>query len=398
MKKIILPLFLMAILISYLNCHFSEANSVIPKLFPVEVKGKWGYINEEGKIVIKPQFRKATHFYEGIARVDKHIEISESEIEKAYRTLPEREARRQIKELEKNAGWYLINSRGSQVSKSMTNSSYPMSDGLILFNERSRGYSGYGFIDKTGQVVINPEFKRAENFTDGLARFSNSVGGFGFLNKKGEVQFHTRYPSVYPFTDGLAVIRDRNYAYGAIDKNGNTVISPMFEQAYPFSDSLAEVRLKEKWGYIDTKGAIIIEPKYEETRPFKEGLAAVKIGKKWGFIDKDGNMIIEPNDYEQTYYFSEGLCLILTKVQDTAGIWREYYGYINKKGEMVIEPKFSEAYSFRGGLAVVDTKDNGWSYINKKGELVFDGQTGQIRPDVSFFTYGLVNAVGRRFE
>src|SRR5579862_394911 len=38
-------------------------------LFPVDVKGKWGYIDEKGKIVIEPTFESAANFTEGLAAV-----------------------------------------------------------------------------------------------------------------------------------------------------------------------------------------------------------------------------------------------------------------------------------------------------------------------------------------
>ena len=39
------------------------------ELFPVKQKGKWGYFDKTGKIIIKPQFDDAGNFYEGLASV-----------------------------------------------------------------------------------------------------------------------------------------------------------------------------------------------------------------------------------------------------------------------------------------------------------------------------------------
>jgi len=40
-----------------------------PYYFPVEVKERWGYIDQNGKIVIKPSYKAAAHFTEGLAPV-----------------------------------------------------------------------------------------------------------------------------------------------------------------------------------------------------------------------------------------------------------------------------------------------------------------------------------------
>jgi len=46
----------------------TQVENSIP-LFPIEKDGKWGYIDNTGRIVIKPQFDEARDFSEGLARV-----------------------------------------------------------------------------------------------------------------------------------------------------------------------------------------------------------------------------------------------------------------------------------------------------------------------------------------
>ena len=38
-------------------------------LFPVSIKGRFGYINAEGHLVVPAQFRQATPYYNGFAKV-----------------------------------------------------------------------------------------------------------------------------------------------------------------------------------------------------------------------------------------------------------------------------------------------------------------------------------------
>ena len=60
-------LFLLAVL---LVCVQIALSGDLIRLWPVEVNGKWGYIDDRGKIVIEPQFDSAGSFREGaLARV-----------------------------------------------------------------------------------------------------------------------------------------------------------------------------------------------------------------------------------------------------------------------------------------------------------------------------------------
>lgn len=82
----------------------------------------------------------------------------------------------------------------------------------------------YGYIDKTGKVVISPQFEYAGAFSEGLAEIK--IG-----NK-----------------------------CGYIDKMGKIVIPPQFDDVWPFSDGIAIVAISDKLGYIDRTGKYIWNP------------------------------------------------------------------------------------------------------------------------------------------
>ena len=43
-----------------------------------------------------------------------------------------------------------------------------------------------GYVNKSGEVVIKPDYLVSENFVNGLARVSKSENTFSIINKKGE--------------------------------------------------------------------------------------------------------------------------------------------------------------------------------------------------------------------
>jgi hypothetical protein len=62
-----------------------------------------------------------------------------------------------------------------------------------------------------------------------------------------------------------------------------------------FSEGLASVRIGDKSGYIDLSGQFVINPQFDLAFPFIDGLALVAKGRgsdaELGWIDKAGNYV-----------------------------------------------------------------------------------------------------------
>jgi len=72
MKGRILPSVLASIALLFLLLAFaapSPGGDEGPRLYPVVVEGKWGYIDNTGKVAVAPRFGAAFRFSEGLAPV-----------------------------------------------------------------------------------------------------------------------------------------------------------------------------------------------------------------------------------------------------------------------------------------------------------------------------------------
>lgn len=112
-----------------------------------------------------------------------------------------------------------------------------------------------------------------------------------------------------------------------------------------------------KWGFINKRGEWIIPNEYEEVYFFSEGLAAAKYFGNWGFIDRHGKWVIQP-EFTDAKPFYEGLACVMKDNK---------WGYINKKGAWHFEPKLSVVSSFSDGKAIIKNGD-GYVFINKDGD------------------------------
>lgn len=260
----------------------------------VKFQGKWGYIDKTGKEVIYPQFTSAYDFSEGLAAVSKFVNYHYTEYgfinNKGEFAFPAGKVKNVTYKIKGDFvnGYSII--EGSVNHKVAYGLDY-RGIGFISkegkasvgrgFRELYNYYEGvaraqksvghkYGFINEKQKWVINPIFDEAGDFVEGLARVKiNSNWGFidksgvvvinkDILNSKTSIQTNPPFDAVSDFSEGLAVVKVRNKV-GFIDKNGNWVIQPELINAKPFKNGIARVKFPNSkgWNYIDKTGKIL---------------------------------------------------------------------------------------------------------------------------------------------
>lgn len=232
----------------------------------------------------------------------------------------------------------------------------------------------YGFMNKKGEVVIEPQFDGTQGFaTNGLA-IVKSNGKIGCVNEKGEFVIDAEYdPLSSYFYNGLISLRLNGY-YGVVDELGNTVVEHKFDYIGNFAkNGLAPAEIDNKYGYIDKKGQWVIEKQFDKAGDFADnGFACVKKGNKYGYIDESGEFIIEPQFDVAEKFFDNGLA--------AAGN-EDKFGIIDETGAFLIKPQFDQVCQFfENGLILVLIGDgsleyDNYFYVNKQGNVIFKNQS-----------------------
>ena len=249
------------------------------------------------------------------------------------------------------------------------------SDGMARVTDENLKY---GFIDKTGHLVIPCQYDDAGDFSEGFAWVQDESLKYGFIDKTGALVVPCQYEYVSDFSEGLAYVA--NYAWsenrgrGYIDATGRMVISLPYAGGADFSEGLAWAQDENfKYGFIDKTGKLVIPCQYDHAGDFSEGLAAVMDESgKWGFINKAGELVI-PFQYDVSGYalhFSEGLAAVM----DESG----KCGYIDKTGQLAIPFQFNDAGSFSEGLAAVMDESGKCGYIDTAGNVAVPFQYDSI--------------------
>jgi len=88
----------------------------------------------------------------------------------------------------------------------------------------------WGYIDKTGRLVLPAVYYSAIPFTEALATVSDGVLD-GYINREGKVVISHQFERAGPFHSGLAAVSGLRGA-GLITRNGHYTAGPFIEREF----------------------------------------------------------------------------------------------------------------------------------------------------------------------
>lgn len=347
------------------------------RLFPVEKKRKWGYMNEEGKMVIDFKYDLAQPFNKGYAVVAlnrmpclinaKEKRVVDTGLYQFIGTCNEglvpvmdykfkryyldtngkvaialdadiydagafykgvaRVAKKSIETQQRFGAdisnltykFAYINNKGKYITP------FNFDDCDDFSNSPARYMKGekFGLIDSTGKIITEPIFNNISEFNEGLA-VVNINGKFGFINQAGVQVVKPVYDFARMFSNGMAAVEKDN-KIGFINTNGELIIAPTFDAVRPFGDNRCAVSLQGKWGFIDKKGTVIYNYQFEDAGVFNNGVCPIKRNKKWGAIDITGRIVV-PFEFEFVGNFDNGIADVIINGINL---------YVNARGELL---------------------------------------------------------------
>ncbi|MBP6935083.1 MAG: WG repeat-containing protein [Paludibacteraceae bacterium] len=348
MKKSFLYVAVLALCAAaFVSCEPNTQRTDKTKVWPAfNADMKCGYINIKGEFVVPCIYDGAALFSSGLGLVVKEgtTDFTLSFINAkgdTKITLPSNAEANpfcedmSLGQMTKGSNWGFRDPSGKLAIAAIYEDVDDFSNGAAIFVNSD---GKYGAIDKSGKVIVQPQWDRLLDFSCELARYRTGKAGdykYGFIDKSGKIAIDASFPTwdwVGPFSENLAPFRSGT-KYGFIDKKGNVAIQPLYDEVGFFSEGLAAVELNDKWGYIDTKGTMKIQTMYDDCFDFWEGLAFVVSGTTWSVIDKKGNVKFSLGDYQPVImgFFHNGVTLIAK--EDVSG--KIEVRYVNTKNEPI---------------------------------------------------------------
>ena len=348
-------------------------------LAPVKLGGKWGYINETGKMVILPTWDEALTFADGLAPV------------------------------QKGGKWGYIGKAGKVVVELSWDDAEVFSGGAATVKNGK-----FGFIDATGKVISEAKWASNGKFSHGLAVVHTTGhgvdGSVAIINLKGETIFEqprrkNSPPPILISEHGISVIDNRPYNAQGSDQIGN--------RRTPFMDLTASKVLFERpvERHIDHTGNFVIPPAYNRANDFQNGMAFVEPENlrttdelaDTAIIDTTGAVVVPITRPQSNRmgWFTKGPESKDAPIPAAASPRR--FGLVNQAGKVVVPPSWDDAEILSPDL-VAYRVDGKFGLVNAKGQTVLPPTLEKVErvellsPDlIAFYVvgkFGLLNAKG----
>ena len=308
--------------------------------------------------------------------------------------------------IQRNFKWGFINRQGEIVVQPIYEKARDFHKGLAAVQINDR----WGYIDVYGDFVMEPVCEKVDDFRYSLARVTIN-GKTGLVDSTGSYVIEPKYDRIGYYGDDNPMEVQLQGRSGLVNKNGELIVEPQFDGISYASKFGAVIRVGErrnrKCGFIGPNGRITIPPKFTdihfEPRKISEGYIPIGLGEgrfndttggltidwKWTFIDSTGEVAFD-SFFEGTGAFGEGFAPVKLPRKFLFLNLKSKYGYIDKTAKTVIKPRFDYAGTFTGQFAIASENEK-YGLINRDGKFI-------LRPKYELF-HDFRNGIARvRFE
>ncbi len=312
----------------------NTSNKIDPKnydgpLFPAIKDGKYGFIDTKGNFLIPPTFTSAENFSEGMAAV-------------------------------------YVGGRSFIYGES----------GQHISLEGGK----WGYIDRTGEIKIPPQFGEAAQFNEGLAFVAGDIGhkeAWGFIDAQGLYKINPKYgPEQSSFKNGIAFVRLADSDKVTLENGHWFDVSGKEISIAEAAEKMAKHSALNKKHWIDASGKVIDGIKalsiiklnriaFEQKNTLEiDGGAYYNVGQE-GLKDSKGRVVVKAkfysigdfyNKFEGKVYEFTDACIVSTWItyprRNYAMMKTVKCGLIDMNGDFVLAPDFDRVRLISEDLAV----------------------------------------------
>ncbi|MEM9820186.1 MAG: WG repeat-containing protein [Bacteroidota bacterium] len=236
-------------------------------------------------------------------------------------------------------------------------SGYSTPDGMVV-SAKVAGKSApqYGFLDKTGQLLIPVQYDRLEQQSKYIKAVSN--GKYGLLDLAGKVQLPFEFAGLSVRSDLKMIFFKQQGKWGIKDQDGKSILDPILDEPRLEKENPIPFQREGKYGYLNYLAQEIVPCQYDYAEPFYERMAIIGKDQLFGVINLKHERVL-PLAYDTIVRrsFDENFIVAKGKAGDASRKW----GLFNGQGENLLPVVYDTIW---------------WEYPEKNYVVVQNGQYG----------------------
>jgi hypothetical protein len=332
-------------------------------LLPISVDEKWGFCDADGAIAIPLMYDWTSRFSGGVAAVGQgnvlYVVNADGGVEGeirdviTYTKFSDGLLPFEVLEGTNEGKEGYLNRRGTVAIQPVFETAHDFQNGWA----RVQSGRKYGVIDVNGDWVLPARYDFLQSFgrEEQITAFQEGQS-WGFVDRGGEVVLEPRFLDARETHQGITPVqieKGDEWLWGLVDFRGEWTVPPRFSNcAVSFGEggSIA-VEYDGNWGVVDAAGEWTIPPKYTSANAFCEGLSRVYVGGerdadywladgKFGYVDREDQLVIPPA-YDDAFDFCDGVARVFLLDNDTAEAREDELrksGWIDRSGRYIWQP------------------------------------------------------------
>lgn len=217
-------------------CNFLYIGEVSEGIITMKASDKFIYVTKEGKLITKKGYKNASDFSDGMAGVETF----------------------------ENNNIFIDTTGKEMVPEVEISIANKFSEGLARVSIGKKENERYGFIDKTGKVVIDLIYENCEKFFNGLAKVKKD-GKSGYINTNGEFYEYDQMEE----KNGKFIVK-KDGKYGLLDKDKNVILNTEYQSIYSTDVGLISVKKDGEYELLNENGKTTTGKKYLSVNLFSE--------------------------------------------------------------------------------------------------------------------------------
>ncbi len=337
---------------------------------PFMKNGKYGFMNEDGQIIIDAKFQFVEGFNEGLSSFAENDKVGFIDKKGNIRIAPKYDGVSAIVQglfiVENDDLFGLIDRKGKVIMPCKYNDIGELSEGFIYASiDEEYFYANYNGLQLFTESLIS-----ASDFENNHAIVETETG-VGVIDRMGAFLLPPLYNQLNWISDSLLSFSE-NEQFGIVSITGDTILNVSYNYIGDFSDNIALVSISDTVKYIDERGEVILSnfyetyPNYKLKGDFTYGAAIIAKDGKYGRINTSGDVVTEI-EYEN---IGSGTKFIPYEKE-------EYWGLMSLSNKILVSPKYDALDIVNDNRAITKLEDS-IGLIDVNGNVLLDNSYKSI--------------------